>query len=77
VWVILSYILIHQIEAHLIQPLVMSRAVSLHPVVVILAILVMGTLFGFIGLLLGEAPRVPGQPEGGEPRSRRNRAGDG
>ena len=52
VWVILSYILIHQIEAHLIQPLVMSRAVSLHPVVVILAILVMGTLFGFIGLLL-------------------------
>jgi predicted PurR-regulated permease PerM len=52
VWVILSYIVIHQIEAHLIQPLVMSRAVALHPVVVIMAILVMGTLFGFIGLLL-------------------------
>jgi predicted PurR-regulated permease PerM len=52
VWVVLSYILIHQIEAHLIQPLVMSRAVSLHPVVVILAILIMGTLFGFVGLLL-------------------------
>jgi predicted PurR-regulated permease PerM len=52
VWVILSYIIIHQIEAHLIQPLVMSRAVALHPVVVIMAILVMGTLFGFIGLLL-------------------------
>jgi predicted PurR-regulated permease PerM len=32
VWVILSYILIHQIEAHLIQPLVMSQVVSLHPV---------------------------------------------
>jgi predicted PurR-regulated permease PerM len=52
VWVILSYIVIHQIEAHLIQPLVMSQAVALHPVVVIMAILVMGTLFGFIGLLL-------------------------
>jgi predicted PurR-regulated permease PerM len=52
VWVILSYIAIHQIEAHLIQPLVMSRAVALHPVVVVLAIVVMGTLFGFMGLLL-------------------------
>jgi len=52
VWVVLSYIAIHQIEAHLIQPLVMSRAVALHPVVVVFAILVMGTLFGFVGLLL-------------------------
>ncbi|MCA1729087.1 MAG: AI-2E family transporter [Actinobacteria bacterium] len=52
VWVVISYILIHQIEAHLIQPLVMSRAVSLHPVVVVFAILIMGTLFGFVGLLL-------------------------
>jgi predicted PurR-regulated permease PerM len=52
VWVVLSYIAIHQIEAHLIQPLVMSRAVALHPVVVVLAIVVMGTLFGLMGLLL-------------------------
>lgn len=52
VWVVISYVLIHQIEAHLIQPLVMSRAVSLHPVVVVFAILIMGTLFGFVGLLL-------------------------
>ena len=52
VWVILSYVAIHQIEAHLIQPLVMSRAVALHPVVVVFAIVIMGTLFGFIGLLL-------------------------
>src|SRR5919199_3821180 len=52
VWVVLSYIAIHQIEAHLIQPLVMSRAVSLHPVTVVFAILIMGTLFGFVGLLL-------------------------
>lgn len=52
VWVVLSYIAIHQIEAHLIQPLVMSRAVTLHPVVVVSAILIMGTLFNLIGLLL-------------------------
>lgn len=52
VWVVLSYVVIHQIEAHLVQPVVMSRAVSLHPVVVVFAILIMGTLFGFVGLLL-------------------------
>ena len=52
VWVILSYTAVHQIEAHLIQPLVMSRAVALHPVVVVFAILIMGTFFGLVGLLL-------------------------
>ena len=52
VWVVLSYIVIHQVEAHVIQPIVMSRAVTLHPVVVVSAILIMGSLFHFIGLLL-------------------------
>jgi predicted PurR-regulated permease PerM len=52
VWVVLSYVAIHQIEAHVIQPLVMSRAVTLHPVVVVSAILIMGSLFHLIGLLL-------------------------
>jgi predicted PurR-regulated permease PerM len=52
VWVVLSYIIIHQVEAHVIQPLVMSRAVTLHPVVVVSAILIMGSLFHLIGLLL-------------------------
>jgi predicted PurR-regulated permease PerM len=52
VWVVLSSIIIHQVEAHVIHPVVMSRAVTLHPVVVISAILIMGTLFSVIGLLL-------------------------
>jgi predicted PurR-regulated permease PerM len=52
VWVVLSSITIHQIEAHVIHPVVMSRAVTLHPVVVVSAILIMGTLFHVIGLLL-------------------------
>jgi predicted PurR-regulated permease PerM len=30
----------------------MSRAVALHPVVVVFAILIMGTFFGLVGLLL-------------------------
>jgi predicted PurR-regulated permease PerM len=52
VWVVLAYIGIQAIEGNLIQPLVMSRAVSLHPAVVVFALLIMGTLFGFVGVLL-------------------------
>ncbi len=52
VWVILAYLAIQAIESNLIQPIVMSRAVSLHPAIVVFALLIMGTLFGFVGLLL-------------------------
>lgn len=52
VWVILAYIGIQAIEGNLIQPLVMSRAVSLHPAVIVFALLIMGTLFGFVGVFL-------------------------
>jgi predicted PurR-regulated permease PerM len=52
VYVILAFIIIQQIEGNLLQPLVMSRAVDLHPALVVFAILVMGTLFGLIGVFL-------------------------
>jgi predicted PurR-regulated permease PerM len=51
-WVLLAYAGIQMIESYLIYPLVMSRAVSLHPAVVMFALLIMGTLFGFVGVLL-------------------------
>lgn len=52
VWVILAYTAIQQVESNLIQPLAMSHAVALHPAVVLFGLLVMGTLFGMVGLLL-------------------------
>lgn len=52
VWVILAYLAIQAVESNLIQPIVMSRAVSLHPAIIVFALLIMGTLFGFVGLLL-------------------------
>ena len=52
VWVILAFVIIQQIEGNILQPIVMSRAVDLHPALVIFAILVMGTLFGLIGVFL-------------------------
>lgn len=51
-WVILAYLGIQAIEGNLVQPIVMSRAVSLHPVTLVFALLAMGTLFGFVGVFL-------------------------
>ena len=52
IWVILAFVIIQQIEGNILQPIVMSRAVDLHPALVVFAILVMGTLFGLIGVFL-------------------------
>ncbi|CAM4462576.1 pheromone autoinducer 2 transporter [Mycobacterium basiliense] len=45
-------ITVNQLEAHLLQPLVMGRAVSIHPLGVVLAISTGGVLAGIIGALL-------------------------
>lgn len=51
-WVLIVYLCIQTIESNLIQPIVMSKAVALHPAIVVFTLLIMGTLFGFIGLFL-------------------------
>lgn len=50
--VVVIYVAIHQIEAHIVSPMVMARSVQLHPVVVILAVLAMGDLLGLAGVIL-------------------------
>lgn len=51
-WVLAAYLAIQTIESNVIQPIVMSQAVELHPAVVVFTLLIMSTLFGFIGLFL-------------------------
>ncbi len=51
-WVLAAYFIVQQIEADLVYPVVMSRAVSLHPAVIVFGLFVSGLLFGFVGLLL-------------------------
>ncbi|AHY45322.1 putative permease [Rubrobacter radiotolerans] len=51
-WVVVVYLAIQTVESYAIQPIVMSRAVDLHPAVVVFAVLIMGTLFGLVGVLL-------------------------
>ncbi|MFV0495878.1 AI-2E family transporter [Mycobacterium sp.] len=45
-------ILVNQLEAHVLQPLVMGRAVSIHPLAVVLSIAAGGVLAGIVGALL-------------------------
>jgi len=43
---------VNQLETHILQPLVMGRAVSIHPLAVVLAISTGGVLAGVVGALL-------------------------
>ena len=47
-----TIIAVQQLEAHVLQPLVMGRAVSVHPLAVVLAIAAGGVLAGIVGALL-------------------------
>ena len=50
--VIVMYLLIQQLQAHVISPKIMSKAVGLSPVVIIFAILIGAKLLGVIGVVL-------------------------
>jgi predicted PurR-regulated permease PerM len=49
---IVLYVVIQQLENHLIVPAVMKKALGIHPILSISAILIGAQLFGFIGILL-------------------------
>jgi predicted PurR-regulated permease PerM len=50
--VLVLYIVVNQIESHLLVPRLLQRAIGLNPVVVVLVLLVGAKLAGIIGLLL-------------------------
>ncbi len=52
VWVVVAYVAIQQIESYLITPLIMEKAVSMHPAAVIGSVTLLGTVFGFLGALM-------------------------
>ena len=51
-WTIGIMLAIQQVESQLITPLVMSRAAEVHPFVTLFSVLLFGSLFGFLGVLL-------------------------
>jgi predicted PurR-regulated permease PerM len=51
-WVVLMFLFIHQIEGHVVVPNVMGNALRLHPLVVIVALLGGGEVYGLPGALI-------------------------
>jgi predicted PurR-regulated permease PerM len=50
--VLIVYVLVQQVESNVIIPLVMSRTVRLHPAVIAIGVVVVGRLFGIVGLFV-------------------------
>ena len=46
------YFIVQQLENHLIVPLVMRKAVGLHPIITLIALIVGGKVGGVLGVLL-------------------------
>ncbi len=52
VLVAVVYIIAHQVESNMIQPLIVARAVKLHPALVAIGVVAVERLFGFVGLIV-------------------------
>ena len=50
--VLAVYALVQQVEGNLVIPMVMSRTVRLHPALIAVGVVVVGQLFGFVGLVV-------------------------
>lgn len=51
-WVVLAFVVIQQTESSVVSPRIVGQRVGLHPTMIILALLVGGSLWGFVGLLI-------------------------
>ena len=51
-WVIVFYVVVQQLENHILVPVVLGKSVGLNPVVVIIALLVGQSLAGIPGMIL-------------------------
>ena len=50
-YVVLSYVVIQQLDGNLLQPILFSEAVKMHPVAIIVAVLVFGWIWGIWGVI--------------------------
>ena len=50
--VLIICVIVQIVESYILQPIVMSRASNLHPIVIIIALLVFGHFFGILGMVL-------------------------
>jgi len=57
-WVIITFILIQEIEGHILVPVIMGSRFRVHPLVVIFAVLAGGEIHGITGMLIA-IPLIP------------------
>ena len=58
VWVIITFVLIQEVEGHILIPVIMGGRFRVHPLVVIFAILAGGEIHGITGMLIA-IPLIP------------------
>lgn len=75
VLVVAVTVVVQQVESNALQPVVMSRALPLHPMVVLLAVTTGGLLAGIIGAALATPLAAAGVITGGYVRERSGRPG--
>lgn len=51
VWVIISFVIIQQLECNIIEPKIIGNSVGLHPIIIILSLIISGSYFGILGML--------------------------
>jgi len=57
-WVIITFVLIQEIEGHILVPVIMGSRFRVHPLVVIFAVLAGGEIHGITGMLIA-IPLIP------------------
>lgn len=57
IWILGLYLLVHQLENNLLQPLIQRWTINIPPVLLLLGVIAMGTLFGLAGVIFA-APLV-------------------
>jgi len=51
-YTLIAFVIIHQIENHILVPILVARGAGLHPVVVIIALLMGAEIGGFLGVVI-------------------------
>jgi predicted PurR-regulated permease PerM len=51
VWTVVMYVVVHHVEAYVLQPVVQQWAVEVPAVIMLFSLLAFGLLFGFVGVL--------------------------
>jgi predicted PurR-regulated permease PerM len=51
-WVLVLYLLIQNVEANILMPIIFQKTVHLPPVLTIIAQILLGGIFGFVGIIL-------------------------